>query len=749
MAIRPPALDDRSYDDLVAELIARIPAHTPEWTNPVPGDPGVSLLELFAWLADTILYRANLIPERQRLAFLRLLGMPLRPARPARGLIALSIDGDQIASAVTLQPPATVTGPAPFETLGEVTVLPVSAEPYYKRPLTDAEQLELAPVVEGLRSVYKLSGSPKPYVTTAVFANGVAEPAGFDLVARTVDKSLWLALLAPKKELKQEVRAALGGTATGARQLLSVGVVPAIRVPPLLQGIGPRAKLPHVWEVTALTPAGELRYLELDVVSDTSDRLTKPGVLRLALPAQDHDGKLQMAAPSNDVRTDLNAGVGDRPPRLDDPAKQERLVTWLRLRPAQRLQELSISWIGINAVDIDQRQTITARLVGQSDGSPNQEMQLPALSVDPDSLELQVEDLVLGYQTWAGVDDLALVGRDPMAGRTAMAYTLDGEAGTIRFGDGVLGRVPDATSRVRVSRMRAGGGTIGNLPPQSLRGISAPGLERTGIKLKVLQSVATEGGADAETLAQAEQRIPARVRDGDRAVTEADYRRLAFDTPGVRMGRVEVLPRFKPQQRRSDVPGVVTVMTLPSVDGFGPPAPRPDRPFLENVHRYLDERRPLSAELYTIGCEYVPVGVGVGVSIREGYGRDAVLQVVRDALQRYLWALPPGGIAGVGWPLGWSVRDRELEVAVARVAGVSGVSPVSLFRERDHAWEPMAPGERCGPVAIELEPWQLPELLSVVVVEGSQPPTDLRGAPNPFAAEAEGTVAVPVVPEVC
>ncbi|HVH30681.1 MAG TPA: putative baseplate assembly protein, partial [bacterium] len=80
MAIRPPALDDRSYNDLVAELVARIPAHTPEWTNPVPGDPGVTLLELFAWLGDTILYRANLIPERQRLAFLRLLGEPLRPA---------------------------------------------------------------------------------------------------------------------------------------------------------------------------------------------------------------------------------------------------------------------------------------------------------------------------------------------------------------------------------------------------------------------------------------------------------------------------------------------------------------------------------------------------------------------------------------------------------------------------------------------------------------------------------------------
>ncbi|MEZ4639658.1 MAG: hypothetical protein R2856_32645 [Caldilineaceae bacterium] len=45
-----------------------------------PGDPGLTLIELFSWMADALLYRANLIPERQRLAFLRLLGMTMRPA---------------------------------------------------------------------------------------------------------------------------------------------------------------------------------------------------------------------------------------------------------------------------------------------------------------------------------------------------------------------------------------------------------------------------------------------------------------------------------------------------------------------------------------------------------------------------------------------------------------------------------------------------------------------------------------------
>ena len=43
--------------------------------------------------------------------------------------------------------------------------------------------------------------------------------------------------------------------------------------------------------------------------------------------------------------------------------------------------------------------------------------------------------------------------------------------------------------------------------------------------------------------------------------------------------------------------------------------------------------------------------------------------------------------------------------------------------------------------------WQLPELLSIVVVDGPAAPGDLRALPNPFADEQ--AVAVPVVPEVC
>jgi hypothetical protein len=158
-----------------------------------------------------------------------------------------------------------------------------------------------------------------------------------------------------------------------------------------------------------------------------------------------------------------------------------------------------------------------------------------------------------------------------------------------------------------------------------------------------------------------------------------------------------------------------------------------------------------------IGCDYVPLGVAVAVEIRDGFARDAVLLQVREALRRLLWPLAPGGLDGGGWPLGRPVRSRELEVEVSRVPGVDELRGITLFgraaAEAGDDWRRLPTIAADGAQALELQRWQLPELLSVVAVavtgEGaaSAVPTDLRALPNPFA-EA-GAVAVPVVPELC
>src|SRR5210317_1920901 len=83
MSLRSPNLDDRRFEDLVEEGRRRIAQSCPEWTDLSPGDPGVVMLEVFAYLTDILLYRLNRLPEKAYIKFLRLIGVRLYPPAAA------------------------------------------------------------------------------------------------------------------------------------------------------------------------------------------------------------------------------------------------------------------------------------------------------------------------------------------------------------------------------------------------------------------------------------------------------------------------------------------------------------------------------------------------------------------------------------------------------------------------------------------------------------------------------------------
>jgi len=89
--IPSPKLDDRSFQDIVEEAITMIPRYAPEWTNHNPSDPGITLIELAAWMTDLLLFRLNQVPDKNYVAFLNLLGIKLRPPRAARALLQFKV----------------------------------------------------------------------------------------------------------------------------------------------------------------------------------------------------------------------------------------------------------------------------------------------------------------------------------------------------------------------------------------------------------------------------------------------------------------------------------------------------------------------------------------------------------------------------------------------------------------------------------------------------------------------------------
>ena len=127
-----PKLDDRKWEDLVHEAVELIPKYCPEWTNHNASDPGITLLELFAWLIEVLLYRLNRVGEKNYLAFLNLVGIDLQPPQPAHTHLTFSLvpgaRNFQVVPAGTSVATSYKSDNAPivFETTRDLVVLPTS-----------------------------------------------------------------------------------------------------------------------------------------------------------------------------------------------------------------------------------------------------------------------------------------------------------------------------------------------------------------------------------------------------------------------------------------------------------------------------------------------------------------------------------------------------------------------------------------------------------------------------------------------
>ena len=130
-----PQLDDRNFRQILNEALARVRVHNPEWTNLNESDPGVTILELFAFMTESLLYRSNQIPDRNRLKFLQLLGIPLQPPAAATGVIEISNERGPLETITMPAQVPVLAGKVAFLTMNALDVLPVQAQLYLRKAL--------------------------------------------------------------------------------------------------------------------------------------------------------------------------------------------------------------------------------------------------------------------------------------------------------------------------------------------------------------------------------------------------------------------------------------------------------------------------------------------------------------------------------------------------------------------------------------------------------------------------------------
>jgi predicted phage baseplate assembly protein len=723
MPLPIPNLDDRRFDDLVAEATARIEAHTPEWSNVAPGDPGAALIDLFAWLTETILYRQNLIPLRQRRAFMNLLSMPLRPAAPASGLVCVD-SGPLLPTALAAGQATFTAGAVTFTSTTDLQPTPLQLVPMIKAAYVDRDPKTQENLISQLRTLYGID-QPTPFVSRSAFgADGALA------LSDAVDGQVWLALVVPQSlantTTPDAVRSALAGLAAKGAAL-SIGLAPEVDIPGF-EAFDQATSLPARtlnWSLVTQDASGSVQSIALQVQKDTSRGARNTGVALLVLP-----NTAQLIVPPSPPNggDPMYAGTAGLPPELPVDVPANSVVMWLTLSCADP-SSLSLAYLAVNAAAIVAQATAINEPLGVSTGASDASFTLANMPVVPSTLVIQIWP-AQGLQTpatWTQVDNFGA------AGQNDTFYTLDPSAGAVTFGDGIRGQRPPPGAIVVAQTYAYGGGAPGNLAAGSIKAVH-PAVG------SVRHEWPTTGGVDGESVTEAERRIPAFLAHRDRAVTPSDFQALALATPGLTLGRAEVvqglMPGAEPDSTRTGVPGVVSVFVFPNQPvafGNGPVATLAQ---LQDVFAYLQQRVLIGTQLFVLSAEPVPIYASVSLELLSNADSVAVTQAVQQALANYLWALSPGGPDGGGWTLGRTVAPDELLTQAARVPGVLAADEVALYTQTAAGWTSV--------VNVPLKPWQVPALQGVgVSSDGSGP-----SAPS-TAGTTSSVNLVPYVPNVC
>lgn len=590
MALQVPNLDSRTFEQLLAEARRRISRYAPEWTDHNPSDPGMTLVELFAWLTEITLFELNRVPDLTYVKFLELLGLRQSPAAPA------------VAELTFTPAPQTTDAVVPARTQ-------VSAPAPSGPPLVFETDQALALVLHPLEAVVVHDGATFTTVTgsntvTATGSGASYRPLGW---IPQPGNALYLGFTPPAaREGEPPVP---GRFPAHIRLRVTLPSAASAGTPqragPAVHVADPPVRL--VWEYRPEEHSPNWR--QLGVYADDSGAFTREGYLTLAGPEQ--------------IRPTRAANIPE--PRY-----------WIRARLAHGTypagHEPQVDAVTVNTTTARHLATVTEELLGVSDGSPEQVFTTRHTPVAADTLRLTVRETAREAdeaeeaggeegQRWTEVADFLASGPEDRH------YTLDGDTGEVTFGDGARGLIPAADAEVVAVEYRYGGGDAGNVPAGTLKDPLAalPGVG------EVTNHRGSAGGSRRQSLEALKRDAPALLRHQQRAVTADDYATLARQTGGV--ADAHALPLTHPDHPGVQVPGAVTVVVVADREEE---RPAPDGDLIAGVCRYLEPYRLIATELYVRGPVFVPVAVHATVTADPYAAADAVAVDVETALRQWL-----------------------------------------------------------------------------------------------------------------
>ncbi|HEY3737413.1 MAG TPA: putative baseplate assembly protein [Jatrophihabitans sp.] len=615
MPLPAPELDDRRFQDIVDEAKRLIPRYCPEWTNHNLSDPGVALIELFAWMSEMVLYRVNQVPDRLYVHFLNMIGIEPFPPAVARADLTFFL------SAV-LEQPVLVPKGAEVTTAASISG---GEEPIVFT--TSAELLIAPPVLRAAKAI-----TAREERVADVWDDLRFDPRGalcFGSDTATPGDALYLAF---EQSLAGSVlRLTLEASAEG------IGVDP--RNPPLR------------WEVW--NGEGWIRAIVND---DTTGGLNRAGQVTLMIPLE-HEVLTLGNTPGYWLRV-----------RLVDPAPGQPTY-----QASPRIKNLTVAALG-GTVAAEHAVTQPTEVIGRSDGSPAQSFTVAHKPVLPrtEFERVQVTDTD-GAVLWTEVADFSA------SGPSDTHFVWDSGSGIVRFGpqvrypDGTVrqhGRIPRDGASISVTGYRHGGGARGNVGARTLTVL------RTSVPFvsTVTNLLPSSGGVDPESVAEAKTRGPLSLRTGQRAVTAGDFERLTREA-SIEVARARALPtsRGNGSVRLLVVPNVRGEVSTHTLDSFAISAP-----LMKHITDHLDAHRLIGSSIEVSTPYYQGVSVVALAYTAAGRPNALVQQRAMETLNRYINPLT-GGPDGAGWPFDADINTAAVTQLLESVDGIDRVEEVLLF----------------------------------------------------------------------
>lgn len=622
MALPVPNLDDRKFQDIVSEARRKIPLYCPKWTDYNLSDPGITLIELFAWMVDMLLYRINKVPEKNYIKFMELLGVHLQPPQPARVDVTFRLSAPQTQKIVI--PRGTEIATVRTETQEAISFT------------TDEDLAVVVPVMA--------------YALTS-FDNTNFVDCMFSFKSRNKPVAVF-------KQVPEENDAIYFGfenNLSGHTLLLTIDSS--------IEGIGVDPHNPPlVWECW---DGLKEKWVAMRMNSDSTGGLNTYGNVILEIPA---DSTLREINSQRAfwIRCRATKPAHDQLPYSSSPI----------------MKSITVESIG-GTVPASHCLRISNELLGRSNGMPGQKYFLNKTPVLPreaaENIQIETEKEAQ-FETWQEVKDFADSLPDDRH------FTLDGITGEIQFGPLIRqpsgeerqhGKIPALNRQMRFTGYRWGGGVIGNVGKGTITVLKSS----IPYVASVTNYSAAVGGTDAETLDAAMMRAPRILRNQTRAVTADDFEYLALES-SASVARAKCLAAGTSTNGRAIPPGVVRLLVVPKVDELDGPIPQEQLNLLSSVksavQAYLDERRLLAMRVEIAAPEYQPIAVEAQVRARPTYDFDQIIAGVKRKLYQYINPVY-GGPKGQGWPFGRGLFPSEIFSAIQSIPNVEYIENVKIY----------------------------------------------------------------------